>query len=476
MESTKKSTYIHLAVMLACFVGIGMLPPFGQITPVGMKILGVFVGTLYGWMFIPGFAIPSILGMVFLGLTGYTTVTGAFMAGFGVYTVVMMLMTFPFVALLNEINLTGALANWFLARKFVNGHPWRIIALLFSAAWILAAFADGLAAILLFWSIIYKIADEVGWKRHSKEVGYMITGNIFFSGMGAYLFPFKASAIMFLGGYTAVMGPVPQMNYYFILIFTAILFLLFYLLVGKLVGINVSVLTVDLSQYATSTTWNKKEKWGMFFTVFFILFLCIPVWLPATIPFVAAWKNLGIIGASVIILTMAHFIQVDGKSLCPRPFEMFSKGINWDLILMIAATMPIGAALRSDAGGIITTLLAWLMAIIGNMHWIVFTVICAIALGLLTQVSHNLIISAVLFPVFAPVCADLGGDPVLWVMIMFLTINAAFTTPAASGWAAMLHGNTEWMSVKTAYGFGFSTLVVVWLAMFTMMPVYLLIF
>ena len=64
----------------------------------------------------------------------------------------------------------------------------------------------------------------------------------------------------------------------------------------------------------------------------------------------------------------------------------------------------------------------------------------------------------------------------LWFMIMFMTINAAFTTPAASGWAAMLHGNSEWMSSKTSYMFGFSTLIVVWIGCAILIPIWTLVF
>ena len=41
-------SYIHTIIMFILMFGIGMLPTFGQVTPLGMKILGVFVGTLYG--------------------------------------------------------------------------------------------------------------------------------------------------------------------------------------------------------------------------------------------------------------------------------------------------------------------------------------------------------------------------------------------------------------------------------------------
>ena len=131
---------IKFVVMLALIIGIGLLPPFGQITPMGMKILGVFVGTLFGWLCID-FIVSSTIGLVFLGLSGYTTIMGAFQAGISDTVVMNMLIAFAFTALLNELNLTGALASWLLSRKFTQGHPWRIVFLLFFSAWVIAAFA-----------------------------------------------------------------------------------------------------------------------------------------------------------------------------------------------------------------------------------------------------------------------------------------------------------------------------------------------
>ena len=76
----KRKDTINFVIMLMLMFGIGLLSPFGQITPMGMKILGVFIGTLYGWLFLD-FIVSSTIGLIVLGLSGYTTVMGAFQAG-----------------------------------------------------------------------------------------------------------------------------------------------------------------------------------------------------------------------------------------------------------------------------------------------------------------------------------------------------------------------------------------------------------
>ena len=58
MSATNKKqlmNLIHVALMLLMMVGGAFLPTLGSITPLGMKTLGIFFGTVYGW---------STLGMV----------------------------------------------------------------------------------------------------------------------------------------------------------------------------------------------------------------------------------------------------------------------------------------------------------------------------------------------------------------------------------------------------------------------------
>lgn len=51
-KSGNNIVLIKFAIMLILTFGIGFLPPFGDVTPLGMKVLGVFVGTIFGWIFI----------------------------------------------------------------------------------------------------------------------------------------------------------------------------------------------------------------------------------------------------------------------------------------------------------------------------------------------------------------------------------------------------------------------------------------
>lgn len=54
-ESTPKrfsapAYYLHTVVCLLIMFGFGQLPPVEPLTPLGMNLIGIFLGVLYGWV------------------------------------------------------------------------------------------------------------------------------------------------------------------------------------------------------------------------------------------------------------------------------------------------------------------------------------------------------------------------------------------------------------------------------------------
>ena len=57
--SKNKAYYVNLIIYILITFGIGFLQPFGEITELGMKCLGVFIGSIYGWLTL-GLIFPSL--------------------------------------------------------------------------------------------------------------------------------------------------------------------------------------------------------------------------------------------------------------------------------------------------------------------------------------------------------------------------------------------------------------------------------
>ncbi len=454
--------YINTCITIILFLGIGHLPPFGQITPMGMKVLAVFIGMLYGWLTV-GFAWPSIFGTIMLGLSGAMSVNQAFSSGWGnVNAVIMVIMACALANYLDQCKLTDAIAGFFLTRKFVDGKPYAMICMIFVAAYVIGAFTSLFAGIFVMWAILYKVMDLVGYEKRSLRSCYLLGMVVYSANLGGLFLPFHASAIMYTGFIKqSIEGlAIPYAQYMVFQFFAMLALMIGYVLVGKfLLRLDFSALanTENFAMYGGKKL-NFEQKFGLIDLLFMVILLLIPDLLPKTNPVAAFMKSLGVVGVFGLAMIVPAIIKKDGKPL--MNISECTKNTPWDIIWLLVATMPVAAAMQSADSGILSTMVGGVMGVIGNMSWITFTIITTIILGLATQVMHNLIIAAVLFGPLALICQQLGGNPVVWFMVNYIVNMAAFMTPAGSGTSAILHGNSEWVRPRDAYLLGTLWLII----------------
>ena len=135
MKMTKKN-YVHLFIMIALTVVISLLPPFGKITPVGMKTLAIFVSVLYGWLTYD-LILPSIYGFFGLTLLGIMGSADALSVGLGNTQVVAILAAMAFSGAMEAVGVTRMLANWMLTQKTFRKSPWILVSAIIGTAYVL---------------------------------------------------------------------------------------------------------------------------------------------------------------------------------------------------------------------------------------------------------------------------------------------------------------------------------------------------
>ncbi|MDY3879975.1 MAG: SLC13 family permease, partial [Desulfovibrio piger] len=101
-ESTPKrfsapAYYLHAVVCLLIMFGFGQLPPVEPLTPLGMNLIGIFLGVLYGWVCIE-IVWPSLAGLLALMLIGGMKPMMLLNKSFGDPVVQMMFFIFVFCA------------------------------------------------------------------------------------------------------------------------------------------------------------------------------------------------------------------------------------------------------------------------------------------------------------------------------------------------------------------------------------------
>ena len=141
MSVNKNKLYwMHSFISLALMFGFGFLPPIEPITAMGMKVLGAFLGLLYGWMFIE-LGWPSLFGVLALSMSGCMTMDQILVAGIGSSTFSLVLFMLIFAALVDSVGGCQYIATYCITRKWTAGRPWLFITLFLFAAYAMATMA-----------------------------------------------------------------------------------------------------------------------------------------------------------------------------------------------------------------------------------------------------------------------------------------------------------------------------------------------
>lgn len=446
--------YIHLCIYLLITFGIGLIPPFGAITELGMKVLGVFVGTIYGWLTL-GLIWPSIFSMVALGLCGYMGITQAFCDGFGYMNIPILIMSFVFAAIADQTHITEYLCNWLTSRKIIIGRPYVLMAVLFFGMEVLNLLGTGFVGVFMIWGMVVSLAEAAGYEKGNPFVNFMIPAILVVFVLSGFIFPFKAGSLIIIGIFSQGTGlQMPDLPYVIWELIIVNLYILLLLFVARF------VLRMDLSALASmnhsldagqhDTKMNGEQKFGLTLLVAYITMMLLPMLLPKELLVTKILSTLGILGSLGILISIAMIKRTpDGKGYVDFS-KVAAKGIAWDVIWLIVATTPLAAAFQAEECGIMATLMGWLTPILTSMSPAIFIIACAVILGITTQLVHNLILAIVFIPVLCPLCASMGGNPYACYLAINMALMLAFVTPAASMNAGLIFGHS-WMSAKNSY-------------------------
>ena len=121
--------YINIVIMFALYFVVSVLPPFGGITEYGMKILGVTVALLWGWIVVD-MLWPSLFAFILFHLAGYLTVSEGIVAGIGNPTVLQNIILLAFAATLSQIGVSDFIASWIVSKKVFIGKPMLLVTVL----------------------------------------------------------------------------------------------------------------------------------------------------------------------------------------------------------------------------------------------------------------------------------------------------------------------------------------------------------
>lgn len=458
MGKSKDGIYwLNTAITLLLMFGIGYLEPWGSLEPLGMKVLGIFLGMLWGWTTI-GFVWPSMLGLLALGLSGYQSVSAAIGAGFGATNnTVLCIFLFVFAAYMDRIGLSRIIANWFISRKITVGRPYVFSFMVFLAAYVLGATVSLFTGILLLWSIFYSACETLGYGKGEKYPTIMLVGIVYSAMLGFAVFPFKATQVMVLGSLATVSGglTIDFMD------FTVLTFAITVFCLAVYMAVMKFILRPDVSNFAGKgdmfaelrhVQMTGEQKTAAFFLILFMFAMFAPSILPKEFFITVFFNKLGITGSLMFVMVLMAMLKVRGK-ISFSFADAARSGMNWDMILLFAATMPVSAAMSSEQTGVIKFIVELLEPLFTRFSGLTFCIAFIIVAGVLTQIAHNLVLAALLTPVLYQFCLQLGGNPLLMTVLFAFAIAVAIATPGGSAPGALIYTN-DWIKITDAYKYG----------------------
>lgn len=184
--------------------------------------------------------------------------------------------------------------------------------------------------------------------------------------------------------------------------------------------------------------------------------LMVVLFLPAFLP-AGALKSvlsaLDISGMLALILVIYYIVNLRNSDVVK--FSELTEDINWNLILMFATVAPLAAAVSNSDAGILEYIQTVLNSVLGDMNPYVFTIFIILIGSIITQFCNNVAIVLMILPLMLTFATQLGANPMILTTLAAFNLNIAYCTPAASGPAAMIFSNKEWIGTKDSYIHGF---------------------
>ena len=441
LDAGYKKSLIFTLIGVCIYIVIGYLLPYSEpLTQQSMRLLGIFVMTIFLWSTVST-TWPSILACFMLGTTGYCTGTVALKECFGHGMTVFVAFMLMFNVALSETGLSRRIALFFVTRKFLKGKPWMIMIAFMFSVWVLSAFVTSSAVFAIFLSIAEEMLAMTGADGDDDElpeamyctmawVDQINQGSTPMShvnvllgmSLGLSLLGFEPSVLTVC--ICGLLGCFAQ----FVLVMLELRF------IQKPDVSKLGALDIDALK-STLPPMSKREKGVAVAFIVLIIMWVFPqtiMKIPGLEAFGSMLNNLGTYAPPLLIIAVCSIVHIEGRPLLD--LKDACKKINWGAWLMMAALMGMASFLgKSDYG-----VMPWIQDRVGGamvhigVPGLVFCWIAIVIVGVLTNFMSNTA-SASLINAFGPVAALLGGcNPLAMCMCVAMICNSGFMLPSAN--------------------------------------------
>lgn len=451
--------YLHWAIGVAIMLLGYVLPASEPLTPMGVKVLMVFVGMIYLWCTVNPIG-SSLLALFMVSMTGYAPFSTVIADAVSNSTWTITFFSCILFMSAIESGMPKYISHGIFksTQNIVTGRPMVLIFIIMCAAFIVSALTDILPTILMFWAICYAIIDDLELEKRDAYSMLLVLSSFMGAMLGNAALPFKGATLIIIAAFESASGiRMPYGPYILINLICSIAIMLLYCVATKY------LFRIDLKKVkAIDGAMMAKEvlppmtigvKANLFATVAFIVLVMASSFLPAASAAYAFLNNLGVAGISIVLIIFLYIVRDHGKAVIK--IDKVMSTMPWPATFMVLAAVYMAGALKDkDATGVIPWLKTILNPILGGHSEFIFAALIFLLAMLLTCFFHNGALGNMMMPVLFAVADASGYHSVAIAAMMTLAINVAFLAPSASNYAPLLHGNKEYVTLKDIWTYG----------------------
>ena len=199
----ERKNVIHYIIMFLIMAVFHFVPGIGTITPYGMKLLGVFIGLIYGWTFI-GMLAPSLLGCFGLAFAGFGSLEGVTLALFSNINVLLMIIGSIGFDALRQTNASDWLFAKILTSRIAKISPVFMIGSIFALILLLGALGMGILLNFVIFPIMNEFLKKCGYQKGDKFCTLFLMGYMISAIMPIGIFPFYSWGLMICGSLQSI--------------------------------------------------------------------------------------------------------------------------------------------------------------------------------------------------------------------------------------------------------------------------------
>ncbi len=450
-KNVNRTYFIDALIVVLIMTLFRFIPPFGAMTPLGMEILGIFLGALWGWIRCD-MIWPSVLAFFFLGFSTYgKTVGNSINLAFSNGIVQLILWLLIFSAILTVSGIGTQLSNRLMASKMIKGRPWLLSVMICAATYVCSAFGAGFAGVFISWEFVSTISKQVGYSKDDKWPKMMIVAVAFANSVGGVVLPFMVGVVATFGYLASasknLFGAYNYMQYLIFSIIFGFAVMAIYFVFCKL------ILRPDMSKLKTAEVevkdiapFSTKQKIAIGALAALLVLTVIPSVLPA-----AQQQFMNRIGTSAFVLAICAFITLfrdkEGKQYFTFK-ELADKGLFWNIMFMVATAIVVSTALSAGETGFSKTFVNIFSLVFAGKGPYFFALVVSIATLILTNFINNAVAGAIMVPLMYSFAKAVGANPTMITALIIFTSNVGLLLPCASPVGALIAGKKDWLSTK----------------------------